>query len=130
MKKNFVILAVCSLLVGGGIITLPSETDASVRNFSNIKLTFNAGEKQAGSTLKKTITSKSGALNLRNDGGDAWINGRLVNSNGELRGRVNVQRGKRATFSHSAKKNYNCKMIVSKENPGTVTIKGSWTADN
>jgi hypothetical protein len=130
VKKNLVILTVCSLLIGGGIVAVPSETDASIRSFSKIKLTFDAGEKQAGSTLKKATSSTKGALNLKNDSGTAWINGHLRNSDNKSRGQVRVQRGKRATFSHSAKKDYNYKMMVSKENPGTVTIKGSWTADN
>lgn len=115
---------------GGLLFAGAAEADASVRSFSNINLTYNGGHKQAGNALTKSTTSKSGALNLTNDTGTAWIIGTLRNSEGSARGTVRVQRGKRATFTTTAQQGYSYRMFVHKENPGTVTIRGSWTADN
>ncbi len=94
-------------------------------------MTYSGGEKFTSYLFKET-TSSQAVLNLSNDTGSAWITGQLRNSDGVSRGVVNVQRGKRETFSTSAQSGHKYRMGLKKTNNtggGSVTIKGSWSPD-
>ncbi|HEX6593990.1 MAG TPA: hypothetical protein VF095_05310 [Bacillota bacterium] len=128
-RGNYPIKSIAVLLMVIGLFVGASSTDArQVGQFSKFKLTYNGGEKYTR-YLTKSVTNRAGVLNLSNDTGSAWITGHMRNSNGKSRGSVQVQRGKRATFSNTGTANYLYRMGLSKTNPGTVTIKGSWSPD-
>lgn len=105
----------------------------NIGTFENFKVTYSGGEKYT-SYLVKTITKSNGVVNLENDSGTAWITATMRNSNGDYRGSVDVQRGKRETFgTPKAESGYKYRLGLKKKyntGGGKVTIKGSWSPDS
>lgn len=128
IKKPMMILLLALFLMGSTGIYATQQ----IVKFSNVYLTFTPGGnyKTAGAYSHKYHTNRNYVVNLKGDRGDAWIDTKQVNSNGETRGHGSIQRGTRATFRSTGAAGRGYVLKVRKTNPGTVSISGSWASDS